>query len=239
MPEPSLIPTSEPGSNVLADLNPAKAQGQNPSPNPDPANHPPALSAEPDAGPVPSSGPKRNGDDDGHEDEGASKSVTARMLSSLGLVAQGTGSAAKQGVQLARRYPRASMASGLSAAILSGVMVLQPGKGKHDTKVEIANTAAPAQAAPADPQTASNAGAAAGKTVDSAPGSAPETAGSDPPVVFEGQDPKAGKITPDMSPPIPAPAPSPHPGLLAGEKPTPAPAVDESSGTGTASRGGH
>ena len=55
-----------------------------------------------------------------------------------------------QGVDLARRYPRASLASGLSTAIMAAVMVLQPGKGKHDTPAQIPGPQANASS-PADP----------------------------------------------------------------------------------------
>ena len=82
---------------------------------------------------------------DDHDDEPAASdgSTASRLLARLGPVVQGAGSAARQGVAMARRYPRASMASGLSAAILVAVMILQPGKGKHDTTAQI--PAAPAQ----------------------------------------------------------------------------------------------
>ena len=67
---------------------------------------------------------------------------------------RGVWSAAKQGVDLGLRYPRASLASGLSAAILGGVMILKPGHGGRDPKAEIPGPAAvaPAQTATADPK---------------------------------------------------------------------------------------
>ena len=40
----------------------------------------------------------------------------------------------------------AALASGLSAAILAGVMILKPGKGKHDTTAQIGGAAIPDQA---------------------------------------------------------------------------------------------
>ena len=215
MSEPGLNPTSESGSDGSEEL--TLAQGQKPG-----AGQPP-----PDqAGPVASSPPRQTRDDDGDTDdadddgeaEAAGKSMAARTLSGLGSVAQGAGSAAKQGVQLARRYPRASMASGLSAAILSGVMVLQPGKGTNDTTAAIPSTAAPSQTAPADPRAASTANEPAGKPDNSVPGPGPAAAGDDPPIVFEGQDAKAGTAVPEKSPPEPSPV------VGAGEKAAPAPA---------------
>ena len=77
-------------------------------------------------------------------------STASRLLAKLGSIVQGAGSVAKQGVAMARRYPRASMASVLSVAILGAVMILQPGKGKHDRTAQI--TAASAQL-PTPPQT--------------------------------------------------------------------------------------
>ncbi len=76
---------------------------------------------------------------DGEVDEPAESggSKTSRFLERFGQVIMGAGAAAKQGVVMARRYPRVSMASGLSLAILGAVVILQPGKGKHDTPAQI------------------------------------------------------------------------------------------------------
>ena len=143
------------------------------------------------------------------------------------------GSAAKQGVQLARRYPRASLASGLSAVILAGVMVLQPGKGKNDTTVAIPGAAAASQ-------TASTASKACGATL----GAAPET-----------RRPRAGlgpRRRPTPIPPVGSRARTPkavhvpaRPGALADEAPPPAPVGEDVPGTAprrppaTASGRGH
>ena len=62
-----------------------------------------------------------------------------QLLSLLSTVAHGAAVATWQGIVLARRFPRASLASGLSIAILAAVMVLKPGKGEHDTTVQIEN----------------------------------------------------------------------------------------------------
>ena len=70
-------------------------------------------------------------------------SRAGRLLARLGQVVQGTAGHGQAGGRPARRYPRASMASGLSAAVLGAVMILQPGKGKHDTTAQI--PPAPAQ----------------------------------------------------------------------------------------------
>ncbi len=226
MSEPGWNPTSEPGSDVPEDL--TLAQGQNPGPG----QHPPAPSADPHAGLVPSSRSNRTEDDqkdeelkeddgaDDDDDASRNENLAARILSRLSPVAQGTRSAAKQGVQIARCYPRASMASGLSVAILSGVMVLQPGKGKHDTMAQTPSTAAPSQTAPADAQASSNAGSSAGRPDDPAPGSSQALAGSDLPALPEGPDGKAGKALPD-----------PAPKLLASEKAAPAPAGGDAPGS--------
>ena len=94
-----------------------------------------------------------------HEGAGDEEPATAggskasRFMARVGPVVRGTGAAARQGVAMARRYPRVSMASGLSAAILGAVVILQPGKGKHDTTAQIPS--APVQTtAPSQTQTA-------------------------------------------------------------------------------------
>ena len=82
-----------------------------------------------------------DGDDEaaGTGDKGDSGRPAPRRARPAARVAS---TAAARGVEIARRYPRASLASGLSAVILAGVMVLQPGKGKHDTTAAIRNPAA-------------------------------------------------------------------------------------------------
>ena len=70
-----------------------------------------------------------------------------KLVSLLSTVAHGAAVATWQGIVLARRFPRASLASGLSIAILAAVMVLKPGKGEHDTTVQI-GTKPPSQADP-------------------------------------------------------------------------------------------
>ncbi len=63
--------------------------------------------------------------------------LARQVLSLLSTVAHGAAVATWQGIVLARRFPRASLASGLSIAILAAVMVLKPGKGEHDTTAQI------------------------------------------------------------------------------------------------------
>ena len=103
---------------------------------------------------------------------------------------------------MARRYPRASMASGLSVAILGAVVILQPGKGKHDTTAQIA--AAPAQTptpsrtqtAKTDPPVSSPSSPSTPKADDPArdPGKKSGTrAGTELPVLPGGPDAAAGK----------------------------------------------
>ncbi len=68
------------------------------------------------------------------------------LVSTFRMVTWNTEPAVKKVIALARCYPRASMASGLSAAILVAVLILQPGKGKHDTTAQIGKV--PAQTIP-------------------------------------------------------------------------------------------
>ena len=145
MSEPGLNPTSESGSDVLEDLSPARARPPTSIRRITRRPRPPAIMPAPPR-PRSRSGPRTKTKSDGERRQGSRRQrrETWRPGFSPGLVRwpRVAGSAAKQGFQFARRYPRASMASGLSAAILSGVMVLQPGKGKHDTTAAIRNTAA-------------------------------------------------------------------------------------------------
>ena len=65
------------------------------------------------------SGEGANHHDEHHGEPVGSVGFTAsRLLASLGPVVQGAGAAARQGLAMACRYPRSSLASGLSAAIL-------------------------------------------------------------------------------------------------------------------------
>ena len=130
---------------------------------------------------------------------------------------------------MARRYPRASMASGLSAAILVAVMILQPGKGKHDTTAKIpaapAQTSTPSQTqiAKTDPRAPSASSSSTTKADDPAPGSDAKTgarAGTELPVLPGGPDTAAGKSQ--------ANSPGNDQGLLAEAKAEPAPAPDAS-----------
>ena len=130
---------------------------------------------------------------------------------------------------MARRYPRASMASGLSAAILVAVMILQPGKGKHDTTAQIpaapAQTSTPSQTqiAKTDPRAPSASSSSTPKADDPAPGSDAKTgarAGTELPVLPGGPDTAAGKSQ--------ANSPGNDQGLLAEAKAEPAPAPDAS-----------
>src|SRR5271157_4218102 len=163
---------------------------------------------------------------DDHDDEPAASgsSTASRWLASLGSVVQGTGATAKQGVAMARRYPRASMASGLSAAILGAVMILQPGKGKHDTTAQI--PAAPAQTptpyqtqtAKTDPPAPAASSSSTPKADDPTPGSGEKSgalAGTELPVLPGGSDAVAGKGQ--------ASSPGNYQGLLAEAKAEPAP----------------
>ena len=124
---------------------------------------------------------------------------------------------------MARRYPRASMASGLSAAILVAVMILQPGKGKHDTTAKIpaapAQTSRPSQTqiAKTDPRAPSASSSSTTKADDPAPGSDAKTgarAGTELPVLPGGPDTAAGKSQ--------ANSPGNDQGLLAEAKAEPA-----------------
>src|SRR5208337_4143907 len=166
---------------------------------------------------------------DDHDDKPAASdgSTASRLLARLGPVVQGAGSAARQGVAMARRYPRASMASGLSAAILVAVMILQPGNGKHDTTAEIpaapAQTSTPSQTqiAKTDPRAPSASSSSTTKADDPAPGSDAKTgAGTELPVLPGGPDTAAGKSQ--------ANSPGNDQGLLAEAKAEPAPAPDAS-----------
>jgi nucleoid-associated protein YgaU len=167
-------------------------------------------------------------DDDSDDEPGASGGSTAtRLLARLGPVVQGAGSAARQGVALARRYPRVSMASGLSAAILSAVLILQPGKGKHDTTAQIPGaaiqTTTPTQTAQADPGAPPASSSSATTADDPAPRSEAKIAalaGSELPVLPAGPD-----VTADKSQ---AKAPENGPAPLAEAKAEPAPAPDAS-----------
>ena len=164
--------------------------------------------------------------DDDHDDEPAASggSTASRLLARLGPVVQGTGAAAKQGVAMARRYPRASMASGLSVAILGAVVILQPGKGKHDTTAQIpaapAQTPTPSQTqtAKTDPPAPSASSPSTPKADDPAPGSGEKSgalAGTELPVLPGGPDAAAGKGQ--------ASSPGNDQGLLAEAKAEPAP----------------
>jgi len=110
---------------------------------------------------------------------------------------------------MALAYPRASMASGLSVAILGGVIILQPGKGKHDTTAQI-------PAAPARTHTPSQAETA--QTNLPSPGSCEKSgalAGPESPVLPGGPDVAAGKSQ--------ASSPGIDEGLLAKAKAEPEP----------------
>ena len=129
---------------------------------------------------------------------------------------------------MARRYPRASMASGLSAAVLVAVMILQPGKGKHDKTAEIpaapAQTSTPSQTqiAKTDHRAPSASSSSTPKADDPALGSDAKTgahAGTELPVLPGGPD-TAGKSQ--------ANSPGNDQGLLAEAKAEPAPAPDAS-----------
>ena len=91
--------------------------------------------------------PADEDDDGGGPETAAAGSRASKVLAGLGAAAGGAGKAAAKGVELARRYPRASLASGLSSAILAAVMVVQPGKGKHDTTAQIPGPQAPSAGA--------------------------------------------------------------------------------------------
>ena len=121
------------------------------------------------------------------------------------------------------------MASGFSAAILVAVMILQPGKGKHDTTAEIpaapAQTSTPSQTqiAKTDPRASSAPSSSTPKADDPTPGSDAKTgarAGTELPVLPGGPDTAAGKSQ--------ANSPENDQGLLAEAKAEPAPAPDAS-----------
>ena len=65
--------------------------------------------------------------------------LVRRIVSLLRTAAHGAVVVTWQVIVLARRFPRASLASGLSVAILAAVLVLKPGKGEHDTTAQIGN----------------------------------------------------------------------------------------------------
>jgi len=163
----------------------------------------------------------------GDEPAALGGSTASRLLARLGPIVQGAGAAAKQGIAMARRYPRASMASGLSMAILIAVMILQPGKGNHDTTAQI--PAAPAQT-PVRSQTQT------ARTDPPAP-SASSTAKADHPAPGSGE--KSGAHTGTEVRVLPgrsggaagqsqASSSGNDQGLLAEAKPEPAPAPDAS-----------
>lgn len=162
--------------------------------------------------------------DDGEiEDEGALDAATAgdgastagRVLRGLASAAGGASTAAAQGVALARRYPRASLASGLSTAIMAAVMVLQPGKGKHDTTAQIPGPGA--GSAPTNPGDH-------GKGDDQMP---PPPAGADDPAkpaLAGNEESRADKPGDDGRPPAHDGDKAPAPASLAANPPSPGPA---------------
>jgi len=179
---------------------------------------------------------------DDHDDEPAAAggSRAGRLLDNLGTVVHGTVSAAKQGVALARSYPRASMASGLSAAILGAVMIIQPGKGKHDTTAQIrtapAQTHAPSQTTTAQTDPPASSSSSTPNIDNPAPGSGEKPAalaGTESPVLPGGPDADASKSqasSPGKAQSLvakvnaePAPAPAPD---ASGNAPAPLPAVE-------------
>ena len=81
----------------------------------------------------------RDNDEDASEFVSASRG-TAKAKKLLGKLDPIVGllvSTFKKSLALVRSYPRAGMASALSIAILLAVLILQPGKGKHDTVAQI------------------------------------------------------------------------------------------------------
>ncbi len=155
-------------------------------------------------------------------------STASRLMARVGPVVRGTRAAARQGVTMARRYPRVSMASGLSAAILGAVVILQPGKGKHDTTAQIPSaplqTTAPSQTqtAKTDPPVSSTPSASAPKADDPALGPAEKSgtlAANDLPLVAGDLNSADGKGQSN--------SPSNEVGLLSGMKTEPAVAPDK------------
>ncbi|MFO0892131.1 MAG: hypothetical protein U0790_23710 [Isosphaeraceae bacterium] len=175
-------------------------------------------------------GEEESEDEEGDDDAPASSGGFARKLASgLGLAARGGSSAARQGFALARRNPRVSMAAGLSAAILGGVVALRPGMGPRDTTTAIRNPAAQSQA-----------GEQAGKSEE-------PRQQTPPPAVAEAEKPKADPSAPapadagDREKPQPGPqgekvADAELPALPVGQgdppAPAPAPAPEADAKTG-------
>ena len=177
-----------------------------------------------------------DGDDEAAAGTGDKGHLPARILAVLGPLARGGLSAAKQGVQVAVRYPRASLASGLSAVILAGVMVLQPGKGKNDTTVRSATR--PHGRRPVDRRLklpTRRARRAGNTTIPRRPRARGDE--PDPPVIVAGQGPKPTGVPPEPSPPAPAPAPGAGP--LADAKAAPAPVGEDVPGPSLAPAGTH
>lgn len=142
------------------------------------------------------------------------------FITRLAPLARGLGASARLGWRLARDYPRVCLASVLSVVILTGVMVLQPGKGERDTTAQIGDPAvarrdhdepsspgaestppatepgehpdAPEQVTPPAPVVAQRKPDAAGQPTDSDSGPGPDV------------DPDAALVP---SPALPAPAP--------------------------------
>jgi nucleoid-associated protein YgaU len=174
-------------------------------------------------------------DGDGTDDEGEDAPAGSRGL--VGAVLHGASTLSSEGFQLARRYPRAALASGLSLAILGGVLVLKPGfpsraeDDKDDGKK--ANASAPdTSTTPRVPPTlALTSNEPTGQGNDGKPVTPPTADPIEPPplptngetlaggpesaAVPPVEEPKAG----DEQPPAPAPSPMPTAGLLASNEP--------------------
>jgi nucleoid-associated protein YgaU len=158
------------------------------------------------------------------------KASRTAFLARIVPLARGAWTAAGLGWDLARRYPRASLASGLSVAILAGVMILQPGKGKHDTTVQIGGSPAKDPAKGAPPDSAGDPDVAAGDQHGPASDPRPAT----PP------SPPIARTDLLASAPKSAPTGSNSPALLESSpvKPAPAPVVDSLPTTSPAGAGG-
>ncbi len=120
-----------------------------------------------------------------------------RLLPDASLWLRGIGSVAQEGTALARRYPRASVASGLSAAILAAVLVIQPGRGKHDTTASIplapvqsdlTSRTQTAQTDPSEPSTPSSSGPKVNDPSPNTKQNAIALAGNDLPALPGGPD---------------------------------------------------
>ncbi|WP_165070710.1 LysM peptidoglycan-binding domain-containing protein [Paludisphaera rhizosphaerae] len=146
------------------------------------------------------------------EEDPTSPKAIARILGAIGPIASkawgGTTAAASQVGGLARAYPRASIASGLSALVLCGVFSLRSGKAPLPVEIEPPDAAASQASADPSPK-----GAEADPKKDSGP--TPPAAES----VAEGPAPAPTPVGASPAPATLEPTPQPAEVKLAGGDP--------------------